>query len=580
MTTALRGCGTAIVTPFTPDGTVDVGALRKLVEWQIEDGINFLVPCGSTGEAQTLSTEERERVVRTVVETASGRVPVMAGATHNDTRQAVEEARRMSALGVTWLLSATPYYNRPTPEGLYRHFTAVADAASVPVCLYNVPGRTSVNMKPETVLRLASHPNIIGIKESSGDLAQVQHLLLGRPDGFAVLSGEDWMTLAVIAAGGDGLISVASNEIPGIMSAMVRHCLRRPVRRGARNPLHHPPAARGQLPRDQSGAGQGGAGRDGADPRRITAAAGPALGAAAGTVVRGAAGGRCRTGGGGRPMSADLRVAIERYAQRVAPGEEAEALVAFERLKAGLNAGTVRAAERDAAGRWRANAWVKAGILLGFRLGTVQPAAEGGPFPFFDKHTWPLKRLSPLDGVRLVPGGSSIRDGAFVATGVVIMPPAFINAGAYVDEGTMVDSHALVGSCAQIGKRVHLSAAAQIGGVLEPIGALPVIIEDGVLVGGNCGVYEGTIVREQAVLAPGTILTGGTIVYDLVRNTTYRREGDRPLEIPAGAVVVPGSRPVSSGPGQAMGISLYAPVVVKYRDDRTDTAVRLEELLR
>jgi 4-hydroxy-tetrahydrodipicolinate synthase len=164
--------------------------------------------------------------VRTVVNTAAGRVPVMAGATHNATALAVEEARRMSALGVTWLLSATPYYNKPTPEGLYRHFTAVADASSVPVCLYNVPGRTAVNMKPETVLRLASHPNIIGIKESSGDLAQVQHLLLGRPDGFAVLSGEDWMTLAIIAAGGDGLISVASNEIPGLMSHLVRHCSR------------------------------------------------------------------------------------------------------------------------------------------------------------------------------------------------------------------------------------------------------------------------------------------------------------------------------------------------------------------
>ncbi len=226
MTTALKGCGTAIVTPFTPDGTVDVEALRKLVEWQIEEGIDFLVPCGSTGEAQTLSTEERELVVRTVVETARGRIPIMAGASHNATSLATDEARRMSALGVTWLLSATPYYNKPTPEGLFRHFTAVADASSVPVCLYNVPGRTAVNMKPETVLRLAEHPNIVGIKESSGDLAQVQHLLLGRPEDFAVLSGEDWMTLAIIAAGGDGLISVASNEIPGLMSHLVRRCLR------------------------------------------------------------------------------------------------------------------------------------------------------------------------------------------------------------------------------------------------------------------------------------------------------------------------------------------------------------------
>lgn len=226
MTTALRGCGTALVTPFTREGMVDVEALRKLVEWQIEEGIDFLVPCGSTGEAATLSPEERVLVVRTVVETARGRVPVMAGATHNDTRQAVEEAARMSGLGVTWLLSATPYYNKPTPEGLYRHFAAVADASKVPVCLYNVPGRTAVNLKPDTVLRLTGHSNIIGIKESSGDLAQVQHLLLGRPEGFAVLSGEDWMTLAIGAAGGDGLISVASNEIPGLMTQLVHRSLR------------------------------------------------------------------------------------------------------------------------------------------------------------------------------------------------------------------------------------------------------------------------------------------------------------------------------------------------------------------
>jgi 4-hydroxy-tetrahydrodipicolinate synthase len=217
----LAGCGTALVTPFTANGAVDEPALRALVEWQIESGIDFLVPCGSTGEAQTLSAAERERVVALVVETAKGRVPVMAGASHNDTRQAVEEVRRISGLGVQWLLVATPYYNKPTPDGLYRHFVAVADASAVPICLYNVPGRTAVNLKPETALRLAQHGNVAGIKESSGDLAQVQHILAGRLEGFAVLSGEDWMTLAIMAAGGDGLISVASNEIPHHMRAMV-----------------------------------------------------------------------------------------------------------------------------------------------------------------------------------------------------------------------------------------------------------------------------------------------------------------------------------------------------------------------
>ena len=277
---------------------------------------------------------------------------------------------------------------------------------------------------------------------------------------------------------------------------------------------------------------------------------------------------------------AALQREIERFAAGVPQGEEPAALQAFRRLKTELNAGTVRAAERGADGRWRANAWVKAGILLGFRLGRVGPAAPGGPFPFYDKDTYPLRMLGPDDGVRLVPGGSAIRDGCYVARGVVCMPPMYINVGAYVDEGTMVDSHALVGSCAQVGRRVHLSAGAQVGGVLEPAGALPVVIEDEVLVGGNCGVYEGTIVRERAVLAPGTFLTGGTLVFDLVHDRVLRREGDRPLEIPAGAVVVPGTRPVRSGPGREAGIGLYAPVIVKYRDEKTDTAVRLEELLR
>jgi 2,3,4,5-tetrahydropyridine-2-carboxylate N-succinyltransferase len=279
-------------------------------------------------------------------------------------------------------------------------------------------------------------------------------------------------------------------------------------------------------------------------------------------------------------VAARIRSALERYTTGVPSGEESLALEAFRELKAALNSGAVRAAERREDGRWQVNVWVKSGILLGFRLGQTGPAAAGGPFPFYDKDTFPLRPLGPEDGVRLVPGGSSIRDGCHVGRGVICMPPMYINVGAYVDEGTLVDSHALVGSCAQIGRRVHLSAAAQIGGVLEPAGALPVIIEDEVLVGGNCGVYEGTIVRERAVLAPGTILTGGTAVFDLVHDRVYRREGDQPLEIPAGAVVVPGTRPVRTGPGQEAGIGLYAPVIVKYRDEKTDTAVRLEELLR
>lgn len=223
--TRLQGCGTALVTPLTDRGEVDFPALRALVDWQISEGIDFLVPCGSTGEAQTLSDEERERVVASVVEVTAGRVPVMAGATSNDTARAVAETRRMCRLGIDYILSATPYYNKPTQEGLIRHFTAVADASTKPVCLYNVPGRTAVNLTPATALRLAKHSNITGVKEASGDLKQVMEILRGRPEKFSVLSGDDWLTLGLIAAGGDGLISVASNEVPGQVTAYVHLAL-------------------------------------------------------------------------------------------------------------------------------------------------------------------------------------------------------------------------------------------------------------------------------------------------------------------------------------------------------------------
>ena len=252
----------------------------------------------------------------------------------------------------------------------------------------------------------------------------------------------------------------------------------------------------------------------------------------------------------------------------------------FEAFKSALNRGEVRAAERDGEGRWRVNHWVKQGILAGFRMGALTDMSAHPTLRFFDKDTYPVRPTTVMEGVRIVPGCSSVRDGAYLAQGVVCMPPMYVNVGAYVDEGTMIDSHALVGSCAQIGRRVHLSAAAQIGGVLEPVGAVPVVIEDEVLVGGNCGVYEGTVVRAGAVLAPGTILTGATPVYDLVRGEVYRRTEEAPLEIPAGAVVVPGSRSVTTERGREWRLSLYAPVIVKYRDERTDRAVRLEDYLR
>lgn len=276
-----------------------------------------------------------------------------------------------------------------------------------------------------------------------------------------------------------------------------------------------------------------------------------------------------------------LREEIEELAARATSEYAEEDFALFAQFKDALNRGEIRAAERNADGKWQTNSWVKRGILLGFRMGAIADMSPAdGTLQFLDKNTYPIRKFSLADRVRIVPGGSSVRDGAYIAPGVVCMPPMFVNAGAYVDEGTMIDSHALVGSCAQIGKRVHISAAAQIGGVLEPVGAVPVVIEDDVLIGGNCGVYEGTIVRERAVLATGTILTGSTPVFDLVREQTYQRTEGAPLEIPAGAVVVPGSRSVRAGYGQASGLSLYAPVIVKYRDEKTDRAVQLEDYLR
>jgi 2,3,4,5-tetrahydropyridine-2,6-dicarboxylate N-succinyltransferase len=272
-----------------------------------------------------------------------------------------------------------------------------------------------------------------------------------------------------------------------------------------------------------------------------------------------------------------LKSSIERLAALDEVERNPEARKTFIEFRTELTQGKIRAAEKIS-GRWVVNAWVKQGILLGFRLGGLADMTAG--LSFIDKNTFPARQFAVSDGVRVVPGGSSVREGAYVAPTVICMPPMFINVGAYVDEGTMVDSHALVGSCAQIGKRVHLSAAAQIGGVLEPINAAPVVIEDDVLVGGNCGVYEGTLVRARAVLGAGTILTRSTPLYDLVKGVVYRATADAPLEVPEDAVVVPGSRAVKKGAAAEWNLSLYTPVIVKYRDEKTDRGIELEDWLR
>ena len=272
-----------------------------------------------------------------------------------------------------------------------------------------------------------------------------------------------------------------------------------------------------------------------------------------------------------------IQSAIEYWVSLPSIEDRAAARATFLEFRQALTQGKVRAAEkRD--GQWLVNTWVKQGILLGFRLGEL--AESGDALTFVDKDTFPARHFTVADRVRVVPGGSSAREGAYIAPSVVCMPPMYINVGAYVDEGTMIDSHALVGSCAQVGKRVHLSAAAQIGGVLEPVNAAPVIIEDDVLIGGNCGVYEGTLVRTRAVLGAGTILTRSTPLYDTVRGEVYRATAETNLEVPEGAVVVPGARAVSKGNAAEWGLSLYTPVIVKYRDEKTDNALELEDFLR
>jgi len=278
-----------------------------------------------------------------------------------------------------------------------------------------------------------------------------------------------------------------------------------------------------------------------------------------------------------------LRDDVQALVEAGAAADREAGRATFARLREALSAGTVRAAEPDPSSAlgWRVNTWVKQGILLGFRFGDMVDASmDHGRWPFYDKDTLPLKRFAAGAGVRIVPGGSSVRDGAYIAPGVICMPPMYVNIGAWIGEQSLIDSHALIGSCAQVGARVHVSAGAQVGGVIEPVGSLPVIIEDDALIGGNTGIYEGAIIKARAVVAAGTVLTGSTPVYDLVRGEVIKPTSERPLVVPEGAVVVPGARAVTAGKGPEWGLALSTPVIVKYRDSRTDTRTELEAWIR
>ena len=493
----------------------------------------------------------------------------------------------MQAAGADGLLSVTPYYNKPTPEGLFRHYSAIAEATPLPIVLYNVPGRTGCNVEPATLARLAAIPHLIAVKEASGNMTQICEVVKVVPEGFIVLSGDDALTLPAMAVGARGIISVASNEVPDEMAQLVEAAERGDyaAARGIHTRLL--PLLLGNFIESNP-----------IPVKAVMAMMGlleenyrlPMVPPKAETRQKLAAHpvldrqGRRKGGAVSAPVDlASLRARVEALfaAGDAAPREEARA--AFAELRAALSRGEARAASPDASSPtgWRVNVWVKQGILLGFRHGALADASvDHGRWPFFDKDTLPLKRLTIDDGVRIVPGGSSVRDGAFIGKGVIAMPPMYVNIGAYVGEGSMIDSHALVGSCAQVGKRVHVSAGAQIGGVLEPVGALPVIVEDDVLVGGNTGIYEGAVVKARAVIGAGTVLTGSTPVYDLPNGRILKPEVGTPLVVPEGAVVVPGARAVTVGAGPEWGLSLATPVIVKYRDLKTDARTGLEAWLR
>ena len=541
---------------FTPfkDGKVDVDALVGTTKRQVEAGIDFLVPLGTTGETPTLSDEEKLLVFNTVKAHAAGK-PVVVGVGTNSlagTRANMELLKEADAF-----LVVVPYYNKPPQRGIYAYFKAVAESTDKPIILYNVPGRTGANCEAATTLALARDvENIVAVKEASGNLEQIKTIIEGAPEGFRAGGGQAGPLLRqrrrdpfrhADGRCGRGVRSLQRGS-PGDGHLRARRTDGRLGERRRPEPPA-PPAVQEPLHRAQPHPRKGRHGPAGSHGEFPAAAAGPC----------------------------DRR---HRGPDERNPGSIMEiTLQDFNEVIEALEKGELRVAQK-VDGVWQVNRHVKEVILAGFKLGAIRDMSEG-QFSFLDKDTYPVRKFSEADGVRIVPGGSSIRRGAYLAKGTIVMPPSYINVGAFVDEGTMVDSHVTIGSCAQIGKRIHISAATQIGGVLEPAGALPTIIEDGAFVGGNCGIYEGTIVEEGAVIASGVIITASTAIFDATKGSFVPRNADGRVVVPRGAVVVSGSKPIlRDGKPLESGVQLYCPVIVKYRDEKTAGSVHLEDLLR
>ena len=570
------GCGTALVTPFRHDRRSMSPRLRDLVRRQIDAGIDFLVPCGTTGESPTLTRAEHLRVVEITVEEAAGKVPVLGGAGGYNTHEVIELARELETLGADGILSVTPYYNKPTQEGLYQHYKAIADAVPLPIVVYSVQGRTGVNVEPATLARLAQIENIVGVKEASGNISQMANVMHEVPPDFTVLSGDDAITIPLMALGGRGIVSVVSNEIPAEMTAARASLPARRFRSRARDPAPLPAADERQLRRIEPHSGEGRHGPDGPARSGIPPADGARPAPPAWRRSR-----RCSSRWASPWSVAALQAEIEALFDDKPGDYTADDFAAVRRIQGRAEprprsappSRTTSAAPAGAStpGSRKASCWA-------FAWAASWICPSGALAVLRQVHLPGQAASLPKASVRIVPGGSSIRDGCYLGKGVTCMPPMYINAGAYVGEGTMVDSHALVGSCAQIGQQLpHLGRQPdrrRAGAGRRAAG------DRGRRRAGRRQLRRLRRHRGEAPRGarhrhdPQSLHAG---LRPGPQTEIYRATDDEPLVIPEEAVVVAGSRAVTSGPGKDWGISIYTPVIVKYRDAKTDTRIQLED---